>query len=44
MLPHGIGTVEVVEGGLEIANDSGGASIVANAAAVVRLDIPEARP
>src|SRR2546430_586452 len=44
VLPHGTGTVEVVEGGLEIPNDSGGASVVANAAAVVRLDIPEARP
>ena len=38
-------TVEIVEGGLEIANDSGGASVIANAAAVVRLDLPEgARP
>ena len=38
------GTVEVFEGGLEIPNDAGGASIIANAAAVVRLDIPESRP
>ena len=45
VLPHGSGTVEIVEGGLEIANDSGGASVIANAAAVVRLDLPEgARP
>jgi uncharacterized protein (TIGR02058 family) len=44
VLPHGTGTVAVVEGGLEIANDAGGATVVANAAAVVRLDIPEARP
>jgi uncharacterized protein (TIGR02058 family) len=43
VLPHGSGTVDVVEGGLEIANDSGGASVVANAAAVVRLDLPEER-
>src|ERR1700693_1535975 len=44
-LPHGTGTVTVVEGGLEIANDAGtNATIVANAAAVVRLDIPESRP
>src|ERR1051326_9282185 len=35
VLPHGPGTVEVCEGGLEVANDSGGASVVANAAAVV---------
>jgi uncharacterized protein (TIGR02058 family) len=41
VLPHGSGTVEVVEGGLEIANESGGASVIANAAAVVRLDVPE---
>ena len=41
VLPHGSGTVRVVEGGLEIANDAGtGKTVVANAAAVVRLDIP----
>ncbi len=40
ILPHGTGTVKVVEGGLEIANDSGtGSTLIANAAAVVRLDI-----
>ncbi|HEV7996591.1 MAG TPA: Lin0512 family protein [Stellaceae bacterium] len=39
-LPHGTGTVEVVEGGLEIANDSGAnVTVIANAAALVRLDI-----
>jgi uncharacterized protein (TIGR02058 family) len=42
VLPHGTGTVNVVEGGLEIPNDAGtGASVVANAAAVVRLELPE---
>ncbi|HKS90200.1 MAG TPA: Lin0512 family protein [Stellaceae bacterium] len=41
VLPHGSGTVEVVEGGLEIANDEGtNATVVANAAAIVRLDLP----
>jgi uncharacterized protein (TIGR02058 family) len=45
VLPHGAGTVTVIEGGLEIPNDAGtNATIVANAAAVVRLDIPEGRP
>ena len=45
VLPHGSGTVTVVEGGLEIVNDEGtNATVVANAAAVVRLDIVEARP
>jgi len=44
VLPHGSGTVEIVEGGLEIPNDAGGASVVAHAAAVVRLDMPETRP
>ena len=45
VLPHGTGTVAVVEGGLEIANDEGtSATIVANAAAVVRLDLPEGLP
>ena len=41
VLPHGTGTVRVVEGGLEIANDAGtNSTVIANAAAVVRLDIP----
>jgi uncharacterized protein (TIGR02058 family) len=40
VLPHGTGTVNVVEGGLEIPNDAGtGSTVIANAAAVVRLDI-----
>ena len=44
VLPHGTGTVAVVEGGLEIVNDEGtNKTVVANAAVVVRLDIPEAR-
>jgi uncharacterized protein (TIGR02058 family) len=41
VLPHGTGTVWVAEGGLEIPNDSGtNKTVIANAAAVVRLDIP----
>jgi uncharacterized protein (TIGR02058 family) len=41
VLPHGTGTVNVVEGGLEIATESGtGSTLIANAAAVVWLDIP----
>jgi uncharacterized protein (TIGR02058 family) len=44
VLPHGGGTVNVVEGGLDIPNDQGtGGTVIANAAAVVRLDIPERR-
>ena len=40
VLPHGTGTVEVVEGGLEIPNDAGTSStVIASAAAIVRLDI-----
>ena len=40
VLPHGTGTVNVVEGGLEIPNDAGTSStVIANAAAVVRLDV-----
>lgn len=40
VLPHGTGTVKVVEGGLEIANDAGtGSTVIANAAAIVHLDI-----
>ena len=42
VLPHGTGEVEVVEGGLEIMNDTGtNLTVIANAAAVVYLDIPE---
>ena len=44
VLPHGTGTVRVVEGGLEIPNEAGtGSTVIANAAAIVRLDIPEER-
>ena len=40
VLPHGTGTVEVVQGGLEIPNDAGtGSTVIASAAAIVRLDI-----
>jgi len=40
VLPHGTGTVNVVEGGLEIVNDAGtGSTLIAHAAAVVRLDV-----
>lgn len=38
-LPHGTGTVEVVEGGLEIPNEAGtDATLIAQAAAIVRLE------
>jgi uncharacterized protein (TIGR02058 family) len=41
VLPHGSGTVNLVEGGLEIPNDAGTDSMVlAHAAAVVRLEMP----
>ena len=41
VLPHGSGTVNVVEGGLEIPNDAGtDSTLIAHAAAVVRLDLP----
>jgi uncharacterized protein (TIGR02058 family) len=40
VLPHGTGTVHVVEGGLEIPNDTGtNSTVIANAAAIVRLDV-----
>ena len=40
VLPHGRGTIKVVEGGLEIPNDAGTRStVIANAAAIVRLDV-----
>jgi uncharacterized protein (TIGR02058 family) len=41
-LPYGTSTVEVVEGGLEIMNDEGtNLTLMANAAAIVYLDLPE---
>jgi uncharacterized protein (TIGR02058 family) len=40
VLPHGSGTVRVVEGGLEIPNEAGtDVTVIAHAAAVVRLDL-----
>jgi uncharacterized protein (TIGR02058 family) len=40
VLPHGTGTVSVIEGGLEIPNEAGtDVMVLAQAAAVVRLDI-----
>jgi uncharacterized protein (TIGR02058 family) len=40
VLPHGTGTVKVVEGGLEIANEAGtDKTVIAQAAAIVRLDL-----
>jgi uncharacterized protein (TIGR02058 family) len=40
VLPHGTGSVKVVQGGLEIVNDTGTSStVMANAAAIVRLDV-----
>jgi uncharacterized protein (TIGR02058 family) len=40
VLPHGTGTVNVVEGGLEIPNDTGtNSTVLAHAAAIVRLDV-----
>ena len=40
VLPHGTGTLEVVEGGLEIANEAGtDRTVIAQAAAIVRLDL-----
>jgi uncharacterized protein (TIGR02058 family) len=39
-LPHGTGTVTLVEGGLEIPNDEGtNSTVLAHACAIVRLDV-----
>ncbi|MGB7183581.1 MAG: Lin0512 family protein [Burkholderiaceae bacterium] len=41
-LPYGTSSVEVVKGGLEITSDDGeNTTVIANAAAVVYLDLPE---
>jgi uncharacterized protein (TIGR02058 family) len=40
ILPHGTGTVTLVEGGLEIPNDGGtNSTVMAHACAIVRLDV-----
>jgi uncharacterized protein (TIGR02058 family) len=40
-LPHGTGEVEVVDGGLEIANEAGDDStLIANVSAIIYLDVP----
>jgi uncharacterized protein (TIGR02058 family) len=40
VMPYGKGTVTVVEGGLEILNDSGtDGTLIANACAIVSLDV-----
>ena len=40
VLPHGTGTVKVMEGGLEIPNDAvTGSTVMANCAAIVHLDV-----
>ncbi len=40
LLPYGKGSVTVVEGGLEIANDEGtDSTLIANACAIVSLDV-----
>jgi uncharacterized protein (TIGR02058 family) len=41
ILPHGTGTVEVVEGGLDVIDrERGDNAVIANAAVAVRLDLP----
>jgi uncharacterized protein (TIGR02058 family) len=40
VLPHGTGTVKVMQGGLEIMNEAGtDRTVIAQAAAIVRLDL-----
>ena len=42
VLPHGMGEVKLSVGGLEVPAESGpGKTIIANAAAVVKLDLPD---
>ena len=41
VLPHGTGIVRAVAGGLEIPNEAGtDSTLIAHAAAIVRLDLP----
>ena len=40
VMPYGVGTVDVVKGGLEIRNEEGtDVTLIAHAAAIVRLDV-----
>ncbi|BBK31170.1 uncharacterized protein (TIGR02058 family) [Stella humosa] len=42
VLPHGTGTVTVVDGGLAIPREgTGDVTLIAHAAAIVQLDLPE---
>ncbi|MEL6873537.1 MAG: Lin0512 family protein [Pseudomonadota bacterium] len=42
VMPYGRGTVDVVEGGLEIPNDAGtDSTLIAHACAIVSLNLPE---
>ena len=40
-LPHGLVTVRVVKGGLDVPDPSGDVAVVANAAVLVRMDLPQ---
>ena len=40
-LPHGLVTVRVVKGGLDVPDTSGDVAVVANAAVLVRMDLPQ---
>lgn len=40
-IPYGIKSINVREGGLEVAGEGDDSTIMANAAIIVRLDIPE---
>ena len=43
VLPHGTGTVSVVEGGLDVPDEtSNDVAVIASAAVAVRLDLPQA--
>ena len=45
VLPHGTGTVTVVEGGLDVPDETGSdVAVIASAAVAVRLDLPQAMP
>jgi len=45
ILPHGVGTVSVLEGGLEIPKDDGtSTTLLAHAAAIVYVDVQERAP
>ena len=42
-LPHGEVTVKIVKGGLDVPDETGDVAVIASAAVVVRMELPQVR-